>query len=232
MIVDTEMVLREADGPVESGSEEPASGGKVIALGCVSVPVCRRGARRSQAEQFEGRIIFMSIYNDTVRGERGNTEKCITNSVTVTNYARRFLLGRWWSFMGPGSEKKWCGTCSDKPDGKWDRTDESMMLNFAESGHPIFRATSALERGELRSKENGKKSIHFDGSEETIELILRTIISVNQLSIYGAVADLCKESMSKDSEVAEKLAANDDLESMEILAGLPVADPHTNAELQ
>ena len=30
---------------------------------------------------------------------------------------------------------------------------ERMMLNFAESGH--FRATSALERGELRSKEKG-----------------------------------------------------------------------------
>ena len=29
--------------------------------------------------------------------------------------------------------------------------------------------------------------------EETVELILRTVISVNQFSIYGAVADLCKE---------------------------------------
>ena len=65
-----------------------------------------------------------------------------------------------------------------------------MMLNFAESGHPVFRATSALERGELRSKGKGKTSIHFNGSDATIELILRTIISVNQLSIYGAVADL------------------------------------------
>ena len=61
-----------------------------------------------------------------------------------------------------------------------------MMLNFAESGHPIFRATSALERGESRSKGKEKKSIHLNGGEETIELILRTIISVNQLSICGA----------------------------------------------
>ena len=66
------------------------------------------------------------------------------------------------------------------------------MIKFAESGHPIFRATSALERGELRSKGMTEKSIHFNGSEETTELILRTIISVNQLSIYGADADLCK----------------------------------------
>ena len=54
-----------------------------------------------------------------------------------------------------------------------------MMLNFAESGHLIFRAIGALERGELRSKEKGNKSIHFNGSKETIELILRTITSVN-----------------------------------------------------
>ena len=45
--------------------------------------------------------------------------------------------------------------------------------------------------------------MHFNGSEETVELILRTVISVNQLSIYGAAADLCKE-LSKDSEVAVK----------------------------
>ena len=43
--------------------------------------------------------------------------------------------------------------------------------------------------------------------------------SVNQLSIYEAVADLCKE-LSKDSEVVERLAANEDLESMEIPTGL------------
>ena len=53
-------------------------------------------------------------------GERGNPEKCETNSATAANYARRFPRGR-WSFVGPGSEKKWYGTCSDQPDGKCDR---------------------------------------------------------------------------------------------------------------
>ena len=129
-------------------------------------------------------------------------------------------------FLGPGSEKKWSGTYSDKPDGDWNKT-ARKMLNFAESGHPFFRATSALERGELRSKEKGKKSIHRNGSDETIELILRTIISVNQLSIYGAVADSCTE-LSKESEVAGKLAANE----MEIPAELPIADRLSNAEMQ
>ena len=105
-----------------------------------------------------------------------------------------------------------------------------MMLNFAE-WPPCISCHERLERGELRSKGKGKKSVHFNGSEETIELILRTIISVNQLSIYQAVADLCKE-LSNDSYVAGKLAANEDLESMERPTELPVADPHTSAELQ
>ena len=43
----------------------------------------------------------------------------------------------------------------NKPDGEWNKTAEGTMLNFAESGHPVFRASSALERGEFKS--NGKK---------------------------------------------------------------------------
>ena len=50
---------------------------------------------------------------------------------------------------------------------------------------------------ELRSKEKGKKSIHFNGSDKNIELLLRMAISANQLNIYGAVADLCNE-LSED----------------------------------
>ena len=71
--------------------------------------------------------------------------------------------------------------------------------------------------GKRRIKKQRKgKSVffHFNGSETNIELILRTVISVNQLSIYVAVADLCKE-LSTYSEVAGKLAADEDLESME-----------------
>ena len=44
-------------------------------------------------------------------------------------------------------KKKWYGTYDCKPDGSWDRTAEKMLQNFAGSGHPIFRGTSALEGG-------------------------------------------------------------------------------------
>ena len=51
-----------------------------------------------EPEQFKDRIIFMSMYNDIVRGERGNTEKCEKISVIVANYARRFRsdVGHFW----------------------------------------------------------------------------------------------------------------------------------------
>ena len=65
-----------------------------------------------------------------------------------------------------------------------------MMNDLRESGHPIFRATSALDRGHLKSKASGKLFIHFCADYVAIETIYRTLVSVHQLSIYGAVADL------------------------------------------
>ena len=66
-----------------------------------------------------------------------------------------------------------------------------MMIKFGESGHPIFRATSPLSRGTLKSKGGGKLSIHFCADGDTVGTVLRTIISVFLLSIFGAVSDLC-----------------------------------------
>ena len=77
------------------------------------------------------------------------------------------------------------------------------------------------------------KFIHFSGGDDTIELILRTVISVNQLSVYGAVADLCRE-LARDSRCAAKPAANENLESMVIPTEFPIANPisQTDAEVQ
>ena len=68
-----------------------------------------------------------------------------------------------------------------------------MLVEFAESGCPIFCATTPLFRGILKSKGHGKLSIHFTADYPTIETIFRIIISANQLSIYGAVANMCEE---------------------------------------
>ena len=48
----------------------------------------------------------------------------------------------------------------------------------------------------LKSKGGGKLSIHNCADFETIESVFRTIISVTQLSLYGAVAEMCEENES------------------------------------
>ena len=98
-----------------------------------------------------------------------------------------------WSFTGPGSEKKWYSIKEDSPQGIWDKIAERMLLEFAESGCPIFRATSRVSRSQLKSKRHGKLSIHFAATQETIETVFRIIVSANQLSLYGAVAEMCEE---------------------------------------
>ena len=125
-------------------------------------------------------------------GSRDNEKECESNANLVSLCAKRFGAGQ-RSFIGPGSEKKWYSISEDGPQGEWDKMAEKMMWEFAESGHPIFRATSPLSRGRLKSKGHRKLSIHYCADLETIETIFRIIISVNQLSLYGAVAEMCEE---------------------------------------
>ena len=78
---------------------------------------------------------------------------------------------------------------TDGPQGEWDNMAERMRLEFAESGHPIFRATCPLSRGRLKTKGHGKWSIHYCADLETIEIVFRIIL-------YGAVAEMCEENES------------------------------------
>ena len=133
----------------------------------------------------------MSMFNDISCDKNGNKDECLKNANFVKTFARRFGIGQ-WSFIGPGSEKKWYSS-ENSPQGVWDNIAEEMLLEFAESGHPIFRATTPLSRGQLKSKGRGKLSIHFTADQDTVDTIYRIILSVNQLSVYGAVAAICEE---------------------------------------
>ena len=136
-----------------------------------------------------------------------------------------------WCFLGPGSENKWYGTYDYKPDGAWVRTAEKMLLTFAETDHPGFRGSSALERGDSRSKGSGNRSIHFNGSTQNIELLLQMVIFVNHLSIYGAVADMIEELPVGQRAVGEPKARGQ-LGKVEILTQHPLAQMQANEERQ
>ena len=113
-----------------------------------------------RTRKFTGRIFFLLMFNDISWRSKNNEQECEFNANFVFIYARRFPSGR-WSLLGPGPEKKWYSSHGSKPQGEWDRVAELMMIKFAESGHPVFRVTSPLSRGTLKSKWDGKLSIHF-----------------------------------------------------------------------
>ena len=79
----------------------------------------------------------MSMFNDISCDRKDNKDECLKNADYVKTFAR--------SFIGPGSEKKWYSS-ENRPQGAWDNIAEQMLLEFAESGHPIFRATTPLSR--------------------------------------------------------------------------------------
>ena len=112
---------------------------------------------RETPEIFTGRIRFMSMFNDISCGTKDNERECLAKATVVSIYAKMFGKGQ-WSFIGPSSEKKWYSMEEDGPQGTWDHIAEKMLLEFAESTCPIFRATTPLSRGKLRSTGHGPRS--------------------------------------------------------------------------
>ena len=186
-------------------------------------------------ETFTGRILFMSMFNDIFCDRYDNKDECLANARVVKVHAKPFGIGQ-WSFIGPGSEKKWYSGEENSPQGAWDHIADEMLLEFAESGHPIFRATTPLSRGQLKSKGRGKLSIHFAADQETIETIFCIIAFANQLSFYGAVANMCEEfEFHQDRSRQPDVLMGQSIVPSEIKAEIPLQNEipsHQNVLLQ
>ena len=96
----------------------------------------------------------MSMFND-ISCDKKDEEECLTNAKVVSIVAQKFGVGQ-WSFIGPDSEKKWSSMEENSPQGIWDHIAEKMLLEFAESGCPIFRATTPLSRCKLKKQRTRK----------------------------------------------------------------------------
>ena len=140
-------------------------------------------------ENFSGRIIFMSMFNDISWGSKDNEKECELIAQLVSIYAKRFSPGQ-WSFLGLGSEKKWYSTHDYKPQGEWDRVAEQIMIKLAESGHPVFRSTSPLSRGVLTSTGSGKMSIHFCADGDTVETVFAQLFLFIS-SVFTEQSQIC-----------------------------------------
>ena len=92
-------------------------------------------------ENFTGRILFMSMFND-ISCDRKTMKKNVWQMPKSSSIlAKKFGIGQ-WSFIGPDSAKKLYSVVEDSPQGISDNIAEKMLLEFAESGCPSFRATT------------------------------------------------------------------------------------------
>ena len=92
-----------------------------------------------------------------------------------------------------GSEKKLYCISEDSPQGVWDKMAERLLLEFAESDCPIFRAPSPLSRRSTQ-KQRTRKNCRYAVQPIWKRLrLFRIIVSANQLSLYGAIAEICEE---------------------------------------
>ena len=67
-------------------------------------------------------------------------------------------------------------------------------LSVSNQVKTVFQATSALDRGQLKSKGNGKLSIHICADEATIETIFRTII-LSISSVFSEQSQICVKNL-------------------------------------
>ena len=146
-------------------------------------------------ETFTGRILFMTMFNDISCDNKDNEEECLANAKVVSIFAKKFGIGR-WSFIGPGSEKKWSSMEENSPQGIWDHIAEKMLLEFAGSGCPIFRATTPLSRVISEAKDTENCRYILRQIKKQLRLF-RIIVFANQLSLYGAVANMCEDFESR-----------------------------------
>ena len=177
------------------------------------------GKLQCEPENFTGWMIFMPMFNDIVWDAKGNNELRANNSKTIKD-CRRSPRGQWMVFPGAWIRKevvrnfrlqtRWC----------WFQIAKKMLRNFDTSGHPIFLCTSAIEWGQLKSNWGGKTTIHFNGSTKNIELLFQMVISVNHLSLYGAVAEMIAE------------VPVDQLDKQEIISQPLPAEFHADEERQ
>ena len=84
----------------------------------------------------------------------------------------------------------------------------------------------------MKSKGRGKLSIHFAADDFTIDTIYRIILSVNQLSIYGAVAAICDEYEGHPDSTGEPvILEGQSIDLGEIKAEVPAREDPEDAKI-
>ena len=118
-------------------------------------------------ETFTGGILFMSMFNDISCDGKAIMKNVWEMPESSLSLQRSLVLDN--GYLLVQVPKRSGILWKRSPQGIWDHIADKMLLEFEESGCPIFRARTPLSRGNLKSKRHGKLSIHFAADHQTIE---------------------------------------------------------------
>ena len=93
-------------------------------------------------ENFTGRNLFMSMFNDISCDRKGNKDECVKSATFVKTFSGRFGIGQ-WSFIGPGSEKKWY-SAENSPQGAWDNIAEENVAGICRKRTPYIPCNDSI----------------------------------------------------------------------------------------
>ena len=133
------------------------------------------------------------MFNGISSDGKGNEEECVANSKVVSTLAKKFGIGQ-WSFIGSGFREEVVFY--------WKRIDhkEFEIILRKRCCWNSLKVDVQFSVQQLhcpgvssKGKGHGKLSTHFAADQETIENIFRIIVFANQLSLYGAVENICEE---------------------------------------
>ena len=114
-------------------------------------------------ESFTGRILLMPMYIDIFWNRKRQQRWMFKEMLIMWRHLREDLV--------LDQVLRQSGILP-RTQGVWDNIAEDVLLQFAESGHPIFRATP-LSRGQVKSKGRGKLFLHFTADQDTVDTIYR-----------------------------------------------------------
>ena len=137
----------------------------------------------------------MSVFNDI--GWKKNDDNCISNAEKVKNYTKRFLPGH-WTFLGPGSEKKWYGSSYDGQLGPYSHQNgTAIQRNWSSYFHSHQYFESRNVETKARQMYHSLQWRFF----MNIDVLFQTIHSVNQVRIYAVVTNWCyKFALKKENK--------------------------------
>ena len=117
------------------------------------------------------------------------SRQSLQNAKVVSIFAKKFGIGQ-WSFIGPGSEKKWY-SAENSPQGIILR--KKCCWNSQKAD--ILFSAQQLHCPGVNSRAKDMENCRYTSLQMNTQLkqFFRIILSVNQLSIYGAVANICEE---------------------------------------